>query len=66
VVLELPHQAGVRRVMFGHYQQSRRILIEAVHDARPFTSTDPGQITAMIKERVNQRARPVTGCGMDD
>ena len=62
---ELLRQPRVRLVRLGHHQQAGRVLVEAVHDARPPHAADARQaLPAMGDQGVDQRARGVAGPGM--
>src|ERR1700730_8002723 len=67
VVGELPAQRAVGAVGLGHDQETARVLVEAVHDAGAFLAANAGEgWAAMSNQRIDQRARPVAGGGMDD
>ena len=52
----------MRSIIFGHHQQSAGILIDAMHNTGTMFTVDTGQaITAMIHQRIDQRAGPVPG-----
>ena len=62
----LRSKALVRGIIFRHDKQTARVLVDAMHDARPMLTVDAGQtIATMIHQRINQCARPVTWCGMN-
>ena len=57
----------VRDVGLGDDQQPRRVLVDAVDDARPRDAADPGQPPrAMVEQRVDQGAVEIARGGMDD
>lgn len=64
---ELLRESLVRHVGLRYDQQSRRVLVDAVDDARTRNAADPGKrTTAMVKKRVDQSAIPVPCSWMDD
>ncbi|MHC2247105.1 hypothetical protein ACVJH7_006412 [Bradyrhizobium elkanii] len=67
MVGELRGQRLVGVVVLGDHHQSRGVLVEAVHDARPLDPADAGQARAAMRDqRVDQRAAGVAGGGMHD
>ena len=60
-------QRLVRAVGLGDDHDAAGVLVEAVDDARPLDAADAGKAgAAMVDQRVDQRAGPVAGAGMDD
>ena len=60
-------QRAMRGVGLGDHHDAAGVLVEAVDDARPPDAADAGQaVAAMMDQRVDQRAGPVAGAGMDD
>ena len=66
VGLDLLGQAHVRPVVLGHQQQARRVLVDAVDDARADLAADAREVVQPRQQRVDQRARLVARRGMDD
>lgn len=62
---ELPRKISVRKIVLRHYQTTARSFIQAMNNARPFLSADPGKILAMRKQSVNQRAAFAAGTRMN-
>ena len=56
-VLHLLRQRGVRRGVFRHDQQSRRILVQPVDDAGTRAISDAGERWRVGQQRIDQRAR---------
>ena len=57
----------MRRVGLGDDQQAARVLVEAVHDARPRHAADAREArAAMGDQRVDERAGRIAGAGMHD
>ena len=54
---ELPRQHLMRQVIFRHDQTTGRVFIEPVDNAGPLFSADPGEVGAMMQERVDKRVR---------
>ena len=64
---ELVGQAVMRRVRFRHDQKPARILVDPVHDTRPFFAADARKVAAeMVQQRIDQCARDRARRGMDD
>ena len=64
---ELLRQALVRDVGLGDDQQARRVLVDAVDDARPRNAADARQRSAaMVEQRVDQRAVEIARRRVDD
>ncbi len=60
-------QTDQRGLVLGHHHHARRLAIEPMHDAGAPLAADAGQrIAAVVKERVDQRARLVRRRRMDD
>src|SRR5258708_31718763 len=54
---ELSRQSQVRIVVFGHYQATAGVFIQAMDNARTGNSADAAQLTlAMVEQGINQRA----------
>ena len=49
----------MRAVVFGDDEKPRRVLVDAVHDARTHDAVDAAQRIQPIQERVNERARKI-------
>lgn len=65
--LELRGKAVMRSVGLRDNQQARRVLIYAVYDPRALGTAHPGQaVTAMVQQRIDQRARRCARCRVDD
>ena len=57
----------MRDVRFRHDEEARRFLVEAVDDARPLHTPDPGEgIAAMVEEGVDERPIRISRAGMHD
>ncbi len=57
----------MRGVVLGDDQQSRRSLVEAMHDAGTLDAADAGEaVAAMGDERVDERSAGVSGARMHD
>ena len=52
---KLLRQILMREIVFRDHDTAARFLVEPMHDAGPFFSTDPGKIRAVRQERVDQR-----------
>ena len=64
---ELPGKPFVGDVGLGHHQQPRRVLVDAVDDARPGDPADARQrAAAMVEQGVDQRAVGIAGGRVDD
>ena len=64
---KLSRQRQVRKVVFRDYQQPRRVLVDAVHDAGALLAADAGQrVAAAEHQRVYERAVRVAGGRVDD
>ena len=64
---ELLGETLMRCIGLRHHQEPRRILVEAMHDARAPDTADAGEaLTAMGDERIDEGARLVAGGRMDD
>ena len=61
--LQLAHEIGLRRERLGDDEQSARILVEAVHDARAGQVSERRRVS---EQRIQQRAAPVAAAGMHD
>ena len=57
---ELFGQSPMRDVIFGHYKTATCFLVEAVNDAGPFFSADPGERGAVVEQRVDQSVFALT------
>ncbi len=67
VAFELLRQALVRGVGLGDHEQARRILVQAMHDARPLDAANAGEaFAAMGDQSVDERSRGVAGCRVHD
>ena len=65
--LQTGRRARMRLVVLGHHHQSGGVLVEPVHDARPPFAADAGEaFAAMGDERIDQRAGPMPGGGMNN
>ncbi len=54
-------------VGLGHHDEAAGVLVEAMHDAGALDAADAGEaFAAMGDERIDQRAGPVAGGGVDD
>jgi hypothetical protein len=64
---ELLCEAFMGDVGLGDDQKARRVLVDAVDDARPGNAADPRQTAgAMVKQRIDQSPVEIAGGGMDD
>lgn len=63
---ELRGQMAMSFVVSRHNQTTTRLFVEPVHNSRPFRAADPGQICAMMKQRVDQCPIAVTCSRMND
>src|SRR6266851_3071701 len=63
---KLDRQAAVRFIVLRHHHATARVLVEAMHNARPFFAADPGKGWAMMKERVDQRVLAMASARMND
>ena len=62
---DLLRERAVRRVVLCDHQQSARVLVDAVDNARTDLAVDAGQaVPAVIHQRVDQRPAPVPRRGM--
>src|SRR6266702_185515 len=64
--LDHAREPAVRLVGLGDQEQSRRIAVEPVHNARPPLGGPLRQGGAPSHQHVDERVVPVTGAGMDD
>ena len=60
--LKLAHQVGVGVQRLRDDEQSARVLVQPVHDAR---ARDPAKLRRMVQQRVHHRTLPVAAAGMD-
>lgn len=63
---KLRGQSSVCGVVFCHEDAPARVFVQPVHHARTHGMTAGGKLSRVVKQGVDQRARPVSGCGMDD
>lgn len=56
VLGELFGQSLMSRIVFRGDQYTRRSAIESVDDSRPQHTTDPGQISTVIEQRIHERS----------
>jgi hypothetical protein len=56
----------MRLVVLGYDETAARFFVESMHDARPFLAANPGEVWAMMQQRVDERVFPVPGAGMND
>ena len=67
VVGQLRRERQVCKVVFRRDEQPRRVLVDAVHDARPPLAADAGETLPAVGEQgVDERAVLVTGRGVHD
>src|SRR5262252_4521388 len=67
VIGELAAERAMGAVGLGHHHEAAGVLVEAMHDARALDAADAGEAFAAVgDERIDQRAGPVAGGGMDD
>ena len=66
--LELGHQRRLRGILLGDHQQTARVLVQAVDDARALDTGDPAprRAVAVGQEGVDQRPVRMTGGRVDD
>ncbi len=56
----------MRAVVLGHHHQAGGVLVEPVHDAGAPLAADAGEtVAAMRDQRIDQRAGPMSGGGMN-
>ena len=66
MVGELLGERAMGPVGLGHHHQPARVLVEAMHDARPRHAADAREaLAAMGDQRVDERAGRMAGAGMD-
>src|SRR2546425_901689 len=63
--LELVGERPVRGVGLGDHQDTRGLFVEPVDDSRSFDAADAGEIGAVVKQGVHQRAAARARAGMD-
>ena len=63
---KLARESGVRGIIFRDEDATAGVLVETVDDAGAQDMTAGGNARAMVEDRVDQRALPVTRGGMDD
>lgn len=56
----------VRNVAFGNDQESRGLLVQPMHQPRPFRPAALGEVAATPHEGIDQSSGPVTWSRMDD
>jgi len=54
------------RVIFRHHQTATRFFVEAVNDSGSLFAADPGKAPTMMKQRVHDSMRLITGPGMNN
>ena len=64
-IVELTRQLLMRAVVLGDHHEPGRPSIEPVNDPWPQLAADAAEIGQMVKQRVHQRARPVSRCRVD-
>ncbi|MNC36405.1 hypothetical protein D3C75_849260 [compost metagenome] len=53
-------------VIFGGHNKSRGVFINTVHNTRANLAVNAGQVLAVIHQRIDQCARRVADCRMND
>ena len=61
--LQLAHQVGLGDFGLGHDQQSARVLVQPMHDAR---ARDGGELRRMVQQRIGKRAVAVAAARVND
>ena len=63
---DLFREVEMRRVVLGRDHDARRVLVEAVDDARTDLTVDAGEILAVIEQCIDERPRVDARCRMHD
>lgn len=62
---KLPRQGGMRRIVLGNKNATARVLVQTVHHARSHRVSAARKFAGMMKNRVDQCARPISCGGVD-
>lgn len=61
---ELTCQATMRRVILGHHDGPRGVLVQPMHDPRPLDPPDAGELGTMGQKRIDEGTRSIAWAGM--
>ena len=59
-------EVDMRPIVLRRHHDARRVLVEPVHDARPYDAVDARQVLAVMEQRIDERAVRCSRRRMDD